>query len=53
MKKKVAIEVANGKLKPTIPSNCPNEIESILNQCFQTNPNSRPTCEQILEHFKV
>ena len=48
---KVAIGVANGQLRPTIPSNCPNEIQVMLNQCFELDPNSRPNCDQILEHF--
>ena len=49
----VAIGVVNRSLKLTIPTNFPNEIQSILNQCFESNPNSRPTCQQILEKLKL
>ena len=49
--KQIGIIIAGGTLKPTIPSSCPNEIKQILDECFQTNPNLRPTTQQILENL--
>ena len=48
---KVAIRVAKGQLRPTIPTNCPNEIQETLNQCFELDPDLRPNCQQILEQL--
>lgn len=39
----IALKVADGNLKPSIPSNCPEKLAGLLIACFDLNPLERPS----------
>jgi len=43
----VATLVSQHQLTPEIPSNAPKEIEILLKQCFEYNPDDRPDFEDV------
>ena len=49
---KVIFEVGSGA-KPTIPDDCPEDLASIMQGCWNTNPRQRPTIEYIVEGMSV
>ncbi len=45
----IPIQVAEKGLRPSIPSSCPSALSSIVQQCWQGVPESRPTAAAILD----
>lgn len=33
--------------RPTVPSSCPSRVQSLMNDCLESDPNSRPIFEEI------
>lgn len=48
----VAYGVAIEKLKLPIPSTCPKAFADLLKLCWHTDPHSRPSFEEILNHLE-
>jgi len=44
----IIFAVGSEGLRPTVPENCPSDYSSLIQECWQTDPKSRPTFEQIL-----
>jgi len=43
----VVYRTRNGELKPTIPENCPEGLKTVLELCFEFDPQRRPTFKVI------
>eukprot|EP01117_Protostelium_nocturnum_P019591 TRINITY_DN8537_c0_g1_i1.p1 TRINITY_DN8537_c0_g1~~TRINITY_DN8537_c0_g1_i1.p1 ORF type:complete len:438 (-),score=79.51 TRINITY_DN8537_c0_g1_i1:140-1453(-) len=43
----VAIQVVRDGLRPKIPDNCPDTLEKMMRDCWETDPSKRPTFYQI------
>lgn len=39
-------------LRPSIPNSCPQEIQQILQKCWDNEPFNRPSCNELLELLK-
>jgi serine/threonine protein kinase len=44
----IARQIRDQGLVPTIPPACPQEIASLMQQCWQIDPARRPTMEHVL-----
>jgi hypothetical protein len=44
----ILIHVAKRNLRPTIPPNCPDEIQELLGKMWQSDFESRPTCKEVI-----
>jgi len=47
----IIFAVGSEGLRPTIPENCPPEYSLLMEECWQTDPTTRPTFEQILHRL--
>ena len=45
----VVFHVAQGKLQPLIPCDCPDDLSIIMRQCWRLNPRQRPTIDRLLD----
>lgn len=44
----IIIQTSQNGLRPTIPPQCPPVITTLIQRCWHPDPNSRPTCAEIL-----
>jgi len=44
----ILVAVAKRGLRPTVPSQLPAEFKEILRNCWETDPDNRPDCDEIL-----
>ncbi|KAH3757201.1 serine/threonineprotein kinase [Pelomyxa schiedti] len=44
----ILVQVAQKRIRPTIPSSCPQVLSSFLQTCWSAVPYSRPTCYEAL-----
>lgn len=45
--------VGSGKLKPLIPTTCPEGFKLIMEMCWKYNPKERPSFKLILNHLEI
>jgi len=44
----IIVQVAKNSLRPTIPTDCPTGLASLITKCWSSNHSQRPTCTEIL-----
>ncbi|CAH1123108.1 unnamed protein product [Ceutorhynchus assimilis] len=49
----IMYSVGCGKLKPPIPSTCPDGFKLILQMCWKQNPKERPSFKLICNHLEI
>lgn len=49
----IIIQAATKNLRPTLPSNTPEELKTIYFKCVDNDPDNRPSCEQLIEQIKA
>ncbi|XP_066249936.1 mitogen-activated protein kinase kinase kinase 13 isoform X1 [Euwallacea similis] len=49
----IMYSVGSGKLKPPIPSSCPDGFKLILQMCWKQNPKERPSFKLISNHLEI
>eukprot|EP01132_Coremiostelium_polycephalum_P004967 gene4967-6188_t len=45
----ILVQTTKHNLRPTIPANCPEGFANLIVQCWDGNPDKRPTCPEILD----
>ena len=50
--KSVLLGVMKWNKRPVVPANCPQEMQTLINQCMLDDPSKRPTFEEIDERLK-
>jgi hypothetical protein len=46
-------QIRDEGLTPTIPETCPEHLSSIMKQCWNVDPEKRPTIDQILSLLEL
>uniref|UniRef100_A0AAR5PZK1 Mitogen-activated protein kinase kinase kinase n=1 Tax=Dendroctonus ponderosae TaxID=77166 RepID=A0AAR5PZK1_DENPD len=49
----IMYSVGSGKLKPPIPSTCPDGFKLILQMCWKLNPKERPSFKLLCNHLEI
>lgn len=49
----IMYSVGSGKLKPPIPTTCPDGFKLILQMCWKHNPRERPSFKLICNHLEI
>lgn len=49
----IMYSVGSGKLKPPIPSTCPDGFKLIMQMCWKLNPKERPSFKLICNHLEI
>eukprot|EP01102_Stenamoeba_stenopodia_P005757 TRINITY_DN1648_c0_g1_i1.p1 TRINITY_DN1648_c0_g1~~TRINITY_DN1648_c0_g1_i1.p1 ORF type:complete len:1101 (+),score=241.37 TRINITY_DN1648_c0_g1_i1:399-3701(+) len=47
----IAIAVVNGKMRPPVPNNCPPFMAQLMQDCWDEDPDKRPSFAEILNKF--
>ncbi|GAM26319.1 hypothetical protein SAMD00019534_094940 [Acytostelium subglobosum LB1] len=48
----ILVLTSKKNIRPTIPPNCPEGFVNLINQCWELDPEKRPTCPEILEQLQ-
>jgi len=48
----VSVEVAQNGLRPTIPTDCPKPFAKLMQRCWDTDPQVRPSFKEILGELR-
>lgn len=48
----VGLQVAHNKLRPKIPKNVPSNFSFLMQRCWDTDPNMRPSFKQCVREIK-
>jgi len=49
----IIIQTSQNGLRPTVPPECPPVIASLIQRCWHADPDSRPSCAEILKTLDV
>jgi len=49
----IITRTAKQQLRPTLPKGCPKSIAELIQQCWQGDPEQRPTCKELLSALQV
>jgi len=44
----IIVQVAKNCLRPTLPTDCPSCLATVITKCWNPKPEERPTCSEIL-----
>jgi serine/threonine protein kinase len=48
----IIMQTAKNKLRPTLPSTCPQPIVNLTKKCWSHDPNNRPTTMELVEYMQ-